>query len=150
MPAARKSAENFGKYVGDIRTHIMRISLDPNDEMFSPDGKFATGKLTADFACLSCHAGRDKAWATAKPRGFTAGEVAADCRSSRGHHECPRGFLPGASGIFDASSARRRDAGFSQYISPKARGFAKFAKRAKICGPSSNHGWNSDDSLSPE
>jgi hypothetical protein len=40
--------------------------------MFTPDGKFATGKLTADFACLSCHAGRDKAWAAAQAKGIHA------------------------------------------------------------------------------
>ena len=70
MPAAGRSAESFGKYVGDIKTHIFKISLGPTDEMFSPDGKFATGKLTADFACLSCHAGRDKAWAAAQAKGI--------------------------------------------------------------------------------
>jgi len=70
MPAATKSAESFGKYIGDIKTHIMKISLGPNDQMFTPDGKFATGKLTADFACLSCHASRDKAWAAYNARGI--------------------------------------------------------------------------------
>lgn len=70
MPSAGRSAESFGKYVGDIRTHIMKISLNPGDEMFSADGKFATGKLTADFACLSCHASRDKAWANANGKGI--------------------------------------------------------------------------------
>jgi Cytochrome c554 and c-prime len=72
MPAAGKSAENFGKYVGDIKTHIFRISLGPDDQMFTTDGKFATGKLTADFACLSCHASRDKAWAAAQAKGIHA------------------------------------------------------------------------------
>ena len=70
MPAAGKSAENFGKYVGDIKTHIFKISLGANDQMFAPDGRFATGKLTADFACLSCHASRDKAWAVAQAKGI--------------------------------------------------------------------------------
>jgi hypothetical protein len=70
LPYATRSAESFGKYVGDIRTHIMKISLDPKDEMFSSDGRFATGKLTADFACLSCHASRDKAWALANGKGI--------------------------------------------------------------------------------
>ena len=72
MPAAGKSAESFGKYVGDIKTHIFKISLGPTDEMFTPDGKFATGKLTADFACLNCHASRDKAWAAAQAKGIHA------------------------------------------------------------------------------
>jgi hypothetical protein len=70
MPAAGRSAESFGTYVGDIKTHLFKISLGSNDEMFTPDGKFATGKLTADFACLSCHASRDKAWAVAQAKGI--------------------------------------------------------------------------------
>jgi hypothetical protein len=70
MPAATKSAEQFGKYIGDIKTHIMKISLGPNEQMFVPDGRFATGKLTSDFACLSCHASRDKAWADANGKGI--------------------------------------------------------------------------------
>ena len=72
MPAATKSAENFGKYIGDIKTHIIKISLGADDQMFTPDGKFATGKLTADFACLSCHASRDKSWAAAQGKGIHA------------------------------------------------------------------------------
>jgi hypothetical protein len=72
MPAAGRSAESFGTYVGDIRTHIFKISLGPDDRMFTPDGRFATGKLTADFACLSCHASRDKTWATAQAKGIHA------------------------------------------------------------------------------
>jgi hypothetical protein len=72
MPAAGKSAESFGKYVGDIKTHIFKISLGAEDQMFTPDGRFATGKLTADFACLSCHASRDKAWAVAQAKGIHA------------------------------------------------------------------------------
>jgi hypothetical protein len=70
MPKAMKTAEHFGKYIGDLRTHIMKISLGPDDQMFTPDGNFATGKLTADFACLSCHASREKAWAVAQARGI--------------------------------------------------------------------------------
>lgn len=72
MPAAGKSAESFGRYIGDIKTHIFKISLGPDDQMFTPDGRFATGKLTADFACLSCHASRDKAWAVAQAKGIHA------------------------------------------------------------------------------
>ncbi len=63
MPKAGRTAEVFGKYQADIRTHIMRISTAPTDKMFTDDGKFATGKLTLDFACLSCHGSRDINWA---------------------------------------------------------------------------------------
>jgi hypothetical protein len=70
MPKAAKTAENFGKYVGDIKTHIARISIGPDDKMFTANGKFATGKLTVDFACLACHGSRDMAWALANAKGI--------------------------------------------------------------------------------
>ncbi len=69
MPPAGKSAESFGRYVGDVKTNIAKISIDPDDTMFSADGKVATGKLTVDFACLRCHAGRDMQWARARSPG---------------------------------------------------------------------------------
>jgi hypothetical protein len=69
MPPAEKSAESFGKYVGDVKAHIVKISVDPADTMFTPDGKFATGKLTVDFACLGCHGSRDSQWALANAKG---------------------------------------------------------------------------------
>jgi hypothetical protein len=70
MPPAGKSAESSGKYVGDVKTHIVRISLGPDDRMFTPDGKLATGKLTADFACLGCHGSRDLTWAVTNAKGI--------------------------------------------------------------------------------
>lgn len=72
MPAAGKSAETFGKYVGDVKAHIVKISTLPADKMFTDDGKFATGKLTLDFACLRCHGSRDMAWALANAKGIHA------------------------------------------------------------------------------
>ncbi|MBI4591442.1 MAG: hypothetical protein HY725_21655 [Candidatus Rokubacteria bacterium] len=68
MPPAGKSAESFGKYVGDVKTHIVKISIGLTDRMFSEDGQFATGKLTVDFACLRCHGSRDTGWALANAR----------------------------------------------------------------------------------
>ena len=70
MPSAGKSAETFGKYAGDVKTHIAKISTNPADRMFTEDGKFATGKLTLDFACLTCHGSRDMAWALANVKGI--------------------------------------------------------------------------------
>ncbi len=63
MPPAGKSAEKFSKYVGDVKSHIVKISTNPADKMFTPDGKFATGILTVDFACLRCHGAQDTKWA---------------------------------------------------------------------------------------
>lgn len=68
MPPAGKSAESFGRYQGDVKTHIAKISIGEVDQMFTADGKLATGKLTVDFACLRCHAGRDTQWARANAR----------------------------------------------------------------------------------
>jgi formate-dependent nitrite reductase cytochrome c552 subunit len=70
MPPAGKSAEAFSKYVGDVKSHIVRISTNPADKMFTDDGKFATGKLTADFACLRCHGAQDMKWALANAKGI--------------------------------------------------------------------------------
>ena len=70
MPRAGKSAEAFGKYEADVRTHIAKISTGPNDTMFSADGKVATGNLTLDFACLRCHGTRDMAWALTNAKGI--------------------------------------------------------------------------------
>jgi hypothetical protein len=70
MPSAGKSAETFGKYAGDVKAHIAKISTNPADRMFTDDGKFATGKLTLDFACLRCHGSHDVAWALANAKGI--------------------------------------------------------------------------------
>jgi hypothetical protein len=51
--------------IGDARSHIVRISLEPNDytAMFTPDGtqvrvdEQGRGALTVDFVCLRCHHG---------------------------------------------------------------------------------------------
>ena len=70
MPRAGRSAEIFSRYEGDVRTHIFKISLGASDRMFSADGKVATGKLTADFACLGCHGSRDMNWAGTMAKGI--------------------------------------------------------------------------------
>ena len=70
MPPAGKSAEIFGRYVGDVKSHIVKISTNPADNMFTDDGKFATGILTVDFACLRCHGARDMKWALANSKGI--------------------------------------------------------------------------------
>jgi hypothetical protein len=69
MPRAGTSAEKFSKWEGDVRTHITKISLGPDDRMFTTDGRIATGKLTPDFACLGCHGSRDLAWARTTAKG---------------------------------------------------------------------------------
>jgi len=81
MPYAAKSAVSRkiaykGGSVpkGDIRSHIHRINDDPTWSMFTDDGKYVRtddelrAYLTVDFACLSCHTGKDKAWAVANAK----------------------------------------------------------------------------------
>lgn len=69
MPKVSKSAISVASYVGDVRTHIMKLNIDPNANMFfdvEKDGKkhtYAKGFMTLDYACLSCHGSRDKQWA---------------------------------------------------------------------------------------
>ena len=76
MPKASKSAISVASYIGDVRTHIFKINTDPNANMFKTveeKGKkstFAQGYLTVEYACLSCHASRDKNWAASKAKGF--------------------------------------------------------------------------------
>lgn len=63
MPFATRSAAVLGPNKGDVRTHLFRINTDPSQSMFTEDGKFAREYVTLDFACLQCHAARDKDWA---------------------------------------------------------------------------------------
>ena len=70
FPKASKSAISVATYTGDVRTHIVKINTDPDANMFKEieeDGKkttFAKGFVTVEYTCLSCHASRDKAWAS--------------------------------------------------------------------------------------
>jgi len=76
MPRASKSAIRVATYTGDVRTHIFKISTDPNASMFKTveeKGKkstFAKGFVTVEYACLGCHGARDKAWAAKNAKGF--------------------------------------------------------------------------------
>lgn len=55
--------------MGDIRTHIYRITTDPNWQLFTNDGKFVNqdsdGKahITLDRSCLTCHTNKTLEWA---------------------------------------------------------------------------------------
>ncbi len=76
MPKATKTAISVATYTADVRTHIFKINVDPKAEMFKTvvDGdkksQFAQGFVTVEYACLSCHGSRDKAWAAEKAKGF--------------------------------------------------------------------------------
>ncbi len=72
MPKASKSAISVASYTGDVRTHIFKINTDADANMIKTvekDGKkttFAQGFVSLDYACLACHQGRDKKWASKK------------------------------------------------------------------------------------
>jgi len=76
MPKVTKSAISRTSYEADVRTHIMKLNTDPAASMFDSvekDGKkttFAKGFVTLDYACLRCHASRDRKWASEKAKGF--------------------------------------------------------------------------------
>lgn len=63
MAEAAKTAVKRGPFEGDLKSHLFKINPDVKAPMFTPDGKFAMGYLTWQYACLQCHAGRDEAWA---------------------------------------------------------------------------------------
>lgn len=68
MPYAAKSAVASNPWKADVRSHLFKITLDPDTEMFKEDGTMATGKLTAGFACLGCHVDVANKWvAEGKP-----------------------------------------------------------------------------------
>lgn len=88
MPKAMKTATNKSKFEADLRSHLVRINLDPKAEMFYKepkldkegkqilkDGKpeteeFARGFIGLGFACLNCHKNKDVKWAAAKAKGI--------------------------------------------------------------------------------
>ena len=70
MPKMSKSAISVNKYTGDVKSHIFRISTEPEAAAFKTekkDGKkstYASGIVTLEFACLGCHLGRSVKWAS--------------------------------------------------------------------------------------
>jgi hypothetical protein len=63
MPTAAKSAVSPVRWQGDVKSHLVKINIDPAAAMFTDDGKWAKGYLTLEFACLKCHLDRTAAWA---------------------------------------------------------------------------------------
>jgi hypothetical protein len=63
MPKTGKSAVgNLATYTGDVRSHLWRINIDADAQMFTPDGSFANGYLTLEYTCLQCHNSETKEW----------------------------------------------------------------------------------------
>lgn len=57
MPYASKTAVARTKYQADIMTHIFKINVDADGEMFNEDGTLANGStgVTLDYVCYRCH-----------------------------------------------------------------------------------------------
>ncbi|MCP4302417.1 MAG: hypothetical protein GY783_17680, partial [Gammaproteobacteria bacterium] len=60
MPDLAKSAtavagEADRPAVGDVRSHIFKITLDSTQPQFTADGKFAYPAIDEDWACRTCH-----------------------------------------------------------------------------------------------
>ncbi|MBF0280034.1 MAG: hypothetical protein HQM13_19710 [SAR324 cluster bacterium] len=76
MPKATKSAIKTGRFAGDVRTHMVKINVDPAASMFKDGmlkGKkvvYSQGFVTLDFACLNCHGSKDKMWAAKNAKDF--------------------------------------------------------------------------------
>lgn len=76
MPHASKSAIKTGKFRGDVRSHLIKINLDPKAKMFiegefkGVKGTFAQGYVTSDFSCLACHGARDRTWAAENGKNY--------------------------------------------------------------------------------
>ena len=76
MPKMVKSAVAKSKLEGDIRAHIFRINVHPNDRPFysrkikGKKASFASNFVSLDFACLNCHKDRSLKWAGKHARGI--------------------------------------------------------------------------------
>ena len=76
MPMASKSAVAVSPYQGDIMTHLFRINVDRQYQMFTDDGKFVIlddqgqSAVGLDFACMQCHPGESRDWLSAKAKNF--------------------------------------------------------------------------------
>ncbi len=79
MPRISQKAISRVSYIGEVRSHLFKINVDPDAEMFKTieeDGRqstFTKGFITVDYVCLTCHGSRDKAWAVENAKGFHKG-----------------------------------------------------------------------------
>ncbi|MBF0431730.1 MAG: hypothetical protein HQK83_10655 [Fibrobacteria bacterium] len=101
MAKVSKSAKAADEFVGDVSTHIFRISTSANESQFNEDGSLASSYISLDFACLSCHGdtanedmpeeyrGKDRKWAAiwansvhSKAPDFIGAEACAECHKT--------------------------------------------------------------------
>ena len=76
MPRIVKSAVTRSKFEADIRTHLFKINLDKNADMFYNEKSgdkiksFTKNFMTLDYACLTCHKNKDRKWAASLAKGI--------------------------------------------------------------------------------
>ncbi len=76
MPRVARSAISRVSYMGDIRSHLFRINVIPEKEMFTTieekgvKSTFVKGFICLECACLGCHSSRDQAWAAKHAAGM--------------------------------------------------------------------------------
>lgn len=76
MARLSKPAIARASYVGKVRTHLFKISVDADVDMFKEikekglKSTFTKDFVTVEFACLSCHKSQDKAWSIEHAKDF--------------------------------------------------------------------------------
>jgi hypothetical protein len=101
MAKASKSAKPGATYVGDIPTHLFRISTDSTETQFTDSSKTNSNSfISLEFACLSCHGdstnmdmpeafrGQSKGWAAQYAKGVHRPVTASDYVGSKSCEEC--------------------------------------------------------------
>ncbi len=79
MPRISRQAISRVSYIGEVRSHLFKINVDPDADMFKAieengrESIFTKGFVTVDYVCLTCHGSRDKAWAVENAKDFHKG-----------------------------------------------------------------------------
>jgi len=76
MPRITQQVISRVSYIGEVRTHLFKINVDPDANMFTnikeagTESTFTKPFVTVEYVCLSCHGSRDKAWALQHSKDF--------------------------------------------------------------------------------
>jgi hypothetical protein len=62
MPYVVQQSGSESRWKADARSHLFKISMDKDAEMFNFDGSRSTGVLTPGVACLGCHVEEARKW----------------------------------------------------------------------------------------
>lgn len=76
MPRITQQVISRVSYIGEVRTHLFKINVDPEADMFTTvkdggtESTFTKPFVTVEYVCLSCHGSRDKNWALERAKDF--------------------------------------------------------------------------------